>query len=130
EYFLPIPSTGIDGRVHQTFRQLCHASNVASLHGKYTALFSARGRKTRHAEARGWDPCGAQDICVGRTAGFGAGRMFFSLDKFPRPDARLNDPVVRISEAAWDAENHFPLYRQVRIGLDDPLDGRAKLALR
>ncbi len=108
---MPIPSTGIDGCVHQTFGQLFHAGNVASLHGKYTPLVAVGSCETRHAEARGGDSRGAQDICIGRAAGSSAGRMFFSFDEFPRPHARLHDPAIRIGETARNAENHLPFYR-------------------
>ena len=56
--------------------------------------------------------------------------MFFCFYELPRTHARLHDPVVRISEATRDAENHFPLDRQIGVGLDDSLDRFAKLALR
>jgi hypothetical protein len=109
---------------------LFHAGNVARLHRKPAALSFVRASATGHAEARGWDSCCAQYIGIGGAAGSSAGLMFLAFDELPRPDARLNDPVIGIGETARDAESHFPLDGQLGIDLDDPLDSFTKLALR
>lgn len=84
---MSLSRTGVEGRVHQTLRQLFHPGNVAGLHREDAALRLVAAFLTGHAETCGGDPRGTQNIGVGGAAGFGPGRMFFAFDEFPRPHA-------------------------------------------